>query len=66
MLLISPTAIFRIFTYHIITEIDIQVDMSSYITCNEKDLVYVKDIGYGTLTNCGRFKTITMKTDLLP
>ena len=35
----------------------------SYITYKNDDIVYVEGIGYGTLTNCGKFNTISMKTE---
>ena len=33
----------------------------SYITFKVDDNVYVTDIGYGTLVDCGKFKSISLK-----
>ena len=36
----------------------------SYVFYNPNDLVYVRDIGYGKLINCGKFNSVSvMKYD---
>ena len=34
----------------------------SYVFYNPNDLVYVKNIGYGKLTSCGKFNSVSVKT----
>lgn len=36
----------------------------SYVFYNPNDLVYVSDIGYGKLVNCGKFNTVSVKNDM--
>ena len=36
----------------------------SYVFYNQNDLVYVKEIGYGKLVNCGKFNSVSIKTDM--
>ena len=33
----------------------------SYLNYHPNDMVYVENIGYGTLTNCGKFETLSLK-----
>ena len=36
----------------------------SYVTFNTNEVVYVRDIGYATLLNCGNRHQIAQKVDL--
>lgn len=36
----------------------------SYVFYNPNDLVYVRDIGYGKLINCGKFNSVSFKNDM--
>ena len=36
----------------------------SYVFYNPNDLVYVKNIGYGKLINCGKFNSVSVKTEM--
>lgn len=35
--------------------------MSTFTTFNLNDMVFIEDIGYGTLMDCGQFKSIVAK-----
>ena len=35
----------------------------SYVFYNQNDLVYVKEIGYGKLVNCGKFNSVSVKAE---
>ena len=35
----------------------------SYVFYNPNDLVYVRDIGYGKLVNCGKFNSVSGKAE---
>ena len=38
----------------------------SYVTYSPNEIVYVRDIGYATLLNCGARNTISQKVDAPP